>query len=65
MNNGVYTIGIAATSYDAEQVVHFYDESLVVTITDPVDGTKTRGYYRGAIPGAVRPALNWKITKSG
>jgi lipopolysaccharide transport system ATP-binding protein len=62
LNDGVYSIGFALTSYQSSVSVHFYERgSIMFNVRDPIDGIVTRAGYSGAIPGAVRPLLPWTL----
>jgi lipopolysaccharide transport system ATP-binding protein len=64
MNDGLYSVRLALTSYGTGVSVHF-DEKEVITfnVRDPIDGVLTRASYSGPIPGAVRPLLAWTLTR--
>jgi homopolymeric O-antigen transport system ATP-binding protein len=63
LNDGLYSIRMALTSYESGVSVHFYDEggAILFNVHDPIDGVVTRVGYSGAIPGAVRPLLPWTL----
>jgi lipopolysaccharide transport system ATP-binding protein len=66
LNNGTYFIGLALTFTHQGIHVSFYEkDALSVSIRDPIDETldEIRGGYSGAIPGPVRPRLEWSIEK--
>jgi lipopolysaccharide transport system ATP-binding protein len=65
LNAGTFYVGVALTSTNPLQV-HFFEEDLLfVTIHDPIEGILTRGEgFTGAIPGPVRPLLEWDLTTS-
>jgi len=66
MNNDTYSIGLALTFSHAGIHVSFFEQNaLTVTIRDPIDETldTDRNGYAGAIPGTVRPKLNWQIKR--
>lgn len=66
-NEGTITVGVALTTYKPYEV-HFYEPGAVAfQIFDQVN-SPTRGDYPHAIPGAVRPLLNWteeRVTTAG
>jgi len=56
---GILTVGVAISTFDP-LVVHFYERDAVsFHIIDIIDGDSARGDYGGALPGVVRPLLNW------
>jgi lipopolysaccharide transport system ATP-binding protein len=63
LNEGMYSIGLALTSYPkGSHVVHFYEQkALTVNVRDPRDSGSLRYGFAGEFPGAVRPRLNWTI----
>jgi lipopolysaccharide transport system ATP-binding protein len=62
MNDGVYSVGLALSSFESGVSVHFFERSAIMfNIRDPIEGVATRPGYSGAIPGAVRPLLNWTV----
>lgn len=66
LNNGTYFIGLALTYIDKGIHVVFYErDSLCVNVIEPVEETleQWRNGYSGVIPGAVRPRLDWSVTK--
>jgi homopolymeric O-antigen transport system ATP-binding protein len=65
MNDGLYSVDLALTSYESGVSVHFHDASAIMfNVHDPIDGIVTRAGYRGAMPGAVRPLLPWSVSPS-
>ena len=62
LNDGVYSIGFALTSYEVGVSVHFFEKGIVMfNVRDPIDGVITRLGYSGPFPGAVRPLLPWTM----
>ncbi|RJQ40740.1 MAG: ABC transporter ATP-binding protein [Nitrospiraceae bacterium] len=60
LNDGTYYIGTALSTMETSKV-HFNEKDLLqLTVVDPIEGTVTRGRYVGAIPGIIRPALEWE-----
>jgi lipopolysaccharide transport system ATP-binding protein len=56
---GILTVGVAISTFDP-LIVHFYERDAVSShIIDTIDGDSARGDYGGALPGVVRPLLNW------
>ncbi|MDR1979361.1 MAG: ABC transporter ATP-binding protein [Synergistaceae bacterium] len=59
LNDGAYSVGFALTTMSTV-TIHFYAQNVLnFIIIDDMLNTPTRGLYRGAFPGAVRPLLNW------
>jgi lipopolysaccharide transport system ATP-binding protein len=59
---GILTVGVAISTFDP-LVVHFYERDAVsFHIIDTVDGDSARGDFGGALPGVVRPLLNWNTS---
>jgi lipopolysaccharide transport system ATP-binding protein len=66
LNEGTYFVGVALTTYyeNAPLTVEFFDRNAVTfNVIDPMDELSFRYGYMGAIPGFLRPKLDWKITK--
>ncbi|OYW75839.1 MAG: hypothetical protein B7Z37_11655 [Verrucomicrobia bacterium 12-59-8] len=66
LNNGTYFIGLALTYIEKGIHVAFYErEALCVNVIEPVEETldQWRNGYSGVIPGAVRPRLDWSVSK--
>lgn len=61
LNTGIYTIGLALTSYPGT-VIHFH-ETDALTIDVKEDIGKRENPYTGTIPGVIRPKLEWKTIK--
>ena len=60
LNDGTYYVGLALSTMETSKV-HFYESDLLqFTVVDPIEGTITRGDYVGAVPGVIRPALDWE-----
>lgn len=61
LNTGIFTIGLALTSFPGT-VVHFY-ESDALTIEVKEDLGLRKNAYTGPIPGVIRPELEWETRK--
>jgi lipopolysaccharide transport system ATP-binding protein len=62
LNDGVYSIELALTSYEPRISIHFHERGVIMfNVRDPIDGVATRAGYSGPIPGAVRPLLPWTL----
>lgn len=62
LNEGAYFVGLAITSYESGQLIHFYEENaLTFNIKDSMEGSVGRNGYANVMPGVVRPKLNWVI----
>lgn len=62
LSEGMYSIGIALSTFEPV-IVHFFERgALAVQVYDPADGNTARGTYAGAIPGTMRPLLRWTTT---
>lgn len=62
LNEGMYFVGLAMTSFELGPRIHFYEQSaLSFNIKDPIENVPTRNNYGGSIPGIVRPLLDWQI----
>lgn len=59
LNEGAVVVGVAVSTYDPFRI-HFYErDAIAFDVRDTHDGSPTRGDHTGAIPGAVRPLLQW------
>jgi lipopolysaccharide transport system ATP-binding protein len=64
MNDGLYSIRLALTSFESGVSVHFDEKgAIMLNVRDPVDGVMTRAGYSGPMPGAVRPLLPWTLKR--
>ena len=62
LNAGTFYVGVALTSMNPLHVNFFEQDLLFVTVHDPMEGIPTRGEgYSGAMPGPVRPLLEWEL----
>jgi lipopolysaccharide transport system ATP-binding protein len=67
LNTGLFFIGVAVTSLDPGIDVAFHEQDLlVIEITEDVSKTinTSRNHYAGALPGSLRPRLEWQIQRS-
>lgn len=64
LNNGIFTIQAAITSFNLGQLVHAsIPNALVFEVVDDLMDISYRNGYMHAIPGVIRPRLDWKIQK--
>lgn len=64
-NNGVFTLQVAISSFNLGQIVHAnVPNALIFEIVDDLSDISYRNGYLSAIPGVVRPRLNWRIGAS-
>jgi lipopolysaccharide transport system ATP-binding protein len=66
LNNDTYSIGLALTfTHNGIHISFFEQNALTVTVHETIDETleKGRNGYSGAIPGAVRPKLDWMVKR--
>jgi lipopolysaccharide transport system ATP-binding protein len=62
LNEGMYFVGIAVSSFEKGVTVHLFEESaLSFNVVDPIDGVSSRAGWAGPIRGVVRPALEWNV----
>jgi lipopolysaccharide transport system ATP-binding protein len=64
LNDDVYYIGLALTFIDKDIHISFFEQNaLSIAVRDPLLETmdKERQGYIGAIPGVIRPKLDWKV----
>jgi lipopolysaccharide transport system ATP-binding protein len=65
LNNGIFTIQAAITSFNLGQVVHAsIPNALVFEVIDDLTDISYRNGYMYAIPGVIRPRLSWQIESS-
>lgn len=63
LNEGAYSVGIAMSSFGSGVTVHFFETSAMsFNVADDMAADITRGGWAGAMPGLMRPKLNWSIT---
>jgi lipopolysaccharide transport system ATP-binding protein len=69
LNEGMYTIGVALTTFlHGRHVIHFYERgALMLNVRDPREpgGLRHDLGYAGEFPGAVRPSLAWTVERVG
>ena len=59
LNSGVYTVGIACSSFEPQTVVHLYvKEALSFEILENIQLRQTA--FKGKIPGIIRSELKWE-----
>jgi lipopolysaccharide transport system ATP-binding protein len=66
LNDGAFTVGLALTFTHNGIEVSFYErQGLSFVVVDPIEETlmESRGGYSGAVPGPVRPKLDWHIER--
>jgi lipopolysaccharide transport system ATP-binding protein len=66
LNNNTYSIGLALTfTHNGIHVSFFEQNALSVTVREIFDeaAEEQRNGYSGAIPGAIRPKLNWIVKR--
>ncbi|MDI1299688.1 ABC transporter ATP-binding protein [Methylotenera sp.] len=64
LNEGVYFVGLALSSFDSGVNVHFFEKnSLSFNVVDSIETSSTRSGWAGAMPGVLRPKLNWETHK--
>lgn len=62
LNNGVFTAQVAITSFNQGQQVHAnVPNALIFEVVDDLSDMTYRNGYTQAIPGVVRPRLEWRI----
>ncbi|MEM5427387.1 ABC transporter ATP-binding protein [Cupriavidus oxalaticus] len=65
LNNGVFTVQAAITSFNCGQTVHAnLPNALTFEVVDDLSDVSYRNGYLQAIPGVVRPRLQWHIGAS-
>ena len=62
LSEGTLTIDAALSTMDPV-TVHFHErEAVAFQVIDSLDGDSVRGDYGGAVPGVVRPRLEWRTS---
>lgn len=66
LNEGVYRIGLALTTFQSGQPkVHFNEQgALILNVRDPREPGTLRYGFAGEFPGAIRPHFNWTIKRA-
>lgn len=65
LNDGIYSVQIAITSFNLGQTVHVnIPNALLFQVVDDLSDTTYRNGYMQAIPGVIRPRLQWQIGAS-
>ena len=65
LNDGIYSAQIAITSFNLGQTVHAnIPNALIFQVADDLSDTTYRNGYMQAIPGVIRPRLQWQIGAS-
>ncbi len=60
LNTGTYYVSFALSTMTTS-TVHFYEKDLLsFTVVESIYDSITRGEYVGAVPGIVRPLLQWE-----
>jgi lipopolysaccharide transport system ATP-binding protein len=61
LSEGMYSVDLAISTFEPV-IVHCHERgALSFQVHDPAEGDSARGTYAGPYPGAVRPALAWRI----
>lgn len=66
LNAGTYFFGLAVTVMNKGVNIAFFErDALCVNITERIEETldTSRNGWSGAVPGTIRPVLNWTITQ--
>jgi lipopolysaccharide transport system ATP-binding protein len=65
LNDGVYFVGLAISSFDLGTKVHFFKQNVIsFNVKDPLEGSVGRQHgYMGIVPGIIRPQLEWNLSK--
>jgi lipopolysaccharide transport system ATP-binding protein len=66
LNNDTYSMGLALTfTHNGIHVSFFERDALTVTVREVMEETleERRNGYSGAVPGAVRPLLDWVVKR--
>jgi len=62
MNTGRYMVGMALSSYDSPNPIHFDAQfCLRFQVIEPVGADDRRHGYGGTMPGLSRPRLDWQV----
>jgi lipopolysaccharide transport system ATP-binding protein len=60
LSEGTLVIDAAISTMDPVTVHVHEREAVAFQVIDSIDGDSARGQYGGAIPGVVRPHLDWR-----
>jgi len=63
LSEGTLVVDAAISTVDPTTVHAHEREAVAFHVIDSTDGDSVRGEYGGAIPGVVRPRLNWQTTR--
>lgn len=62
LNDGLYSVELAITSYESHMIIHFHERGgIMFNVHDPIEEVPTRAGYAGPMPGALRPTLPWTV----
>jgi hypothetical protein len=63
MNEGTFSIGLAATTFLTKGYkVNFFETNLLtISIVDPKIPNESNYGYVHTVPGVIRPELNWEV----
>jgi lipopolysaccharide transport system ATP-binding protein len=61
LNEGVYVAGIAASNMDPVRAHFYIPDGIIFNVVDDLNDPDRNDYIQ-AIPGVIRPTLNWAIT---
>jgi len=63
LNEGAYSVSLALNTIAENRLTtHFFERGAIsFNIRDPLDGSEGRHSWGGAIPGVVRPVLQWRV----
>ena len=66
LNEGMYFVGVAVSSFEKGVTVHLYEENAIsFNVVDPIDGVSSRAGWAGPVRGVVRPRLDWGVDSIG
>jgi lipopolysaccharide transport system ATP-binding protein len=64
LNEGIYFVGLAMSSFSSEIITHFFEKNaLSFNVIDDIQNNPTRSGWVGNMLGAVRPKLYWEVQK--
>ena len=65
LNEGIYSVGLAITSYEPGLKIHFFEQSAITfNVKDSmITSVGRQSGYANGIPGVVRPRFPWNINK--